>query len=299
MIKKIAKILRKKITFFIWNSLNQLLKILLPKQYPTDTVIVSLTCTSYRFSTIHKVLDSIMNQSYEPTEIHLYLSKEAYLLDQGVKPADFSPELNKILKKNPKIKVFFTENNGPYRKILPTLRKHLKQDCLIITADDDVLYPFDWIERLVAKYRMNNVKVVAHRGRRIAYNGQVLPYNNMPIISSHHKPHLVSDDHIMPTGNHGILYHTRYFDERIFDQQFLSLCPTADDVWLHFFTLSLGFSAIMASPPKYFPLFFFDLSDYEMSLFKHNISAKRLNNDEQIQNAIKFFKIKNLEFFSR
>ncbi|MCB0417264.1 MAG: hypothetical protein KDD39_06415, partial [Bdellovibrionales bacterium] len=43
-----------------------------------------------------------------------------------------------------------------------------------------------------------------------------------------------------PTGKDGVLYRPRFFDERIFNKDFLRKCPTNDDIWFRAGTIANG-----------------------------------------------------------
>ena len=49
-----------------------------------SSVIVSLTSTRQRLETVHLTVGTILSQSRSPDRVVLWLSEEAYLLDEGV-----------------------------------------------------------------------------------------------------------------------------------------------------------------------------------------------------------------------
>lgn len=105
-------------------------------------------------------------------------------------------------------------------------------DAVIVTADDDVVYPKDWLRKLVNAYKSNPDYIHCHRAHKIDFDkeGKLLPYNNW--ISC------VSYKEVIPsflnffTGMGGVLYPPHCFYVDILDTyKFLSLAPHQDDIW--------------------------------------------------------------------
>ena len=117
-------------------------------------VIVSLTTTSERIKYIAPMLHSLYQQSMVPNEICLWISKEPFLHDKGISPEEIPDKLQELanLKKS-QFKIQYTENTAGYRKLLPVLEKYKnREDVVIITADDDVIYPERWLENLYKQF---------------------------------------------------------------------------------------------------------------------------------------------------
>ena len=76
-------------------------------------VIISLTTIHSRVEKIHHVITSLLTQNCNiPFEIKLFISKEGYLLDEGI------PEIPEALRSlendnNEKFSVNYTENIAP------------------------------------------------------------------------------------------------------------------------------------------------------------------------------------------
>ena len=174
-----------------------------------------------------QTLDSLLKQTLKPDKILLYLSSEAYLADIGFKDCNITdPGLLGILDKG--IDVIFTENIGPYRKLLPTLKDKWEEDCVIITVDDDTVYHPRLIENLVNDYHTYDC-VINYRGFTPDIDKiEELNYDRRGNIVNRHLFNF-------PTGKGGILYHPKFFygtDNLIFDKSLFTICcPTADDVW--------------------------------------------------------------------
>ena len=132
--------------------------------------IISLTTISSRVDRVSQTIDCITRQTLKPHSINLYISEEPYLLDQGIQRGN--EHLRRIADMG--VNIYLTPNIGPYRKQYPLLQQlrgsNISPETLIITLDDDVLYPVNALEQLVSAARMDDA-VVAHRGREMVFDG--------------------------------------------------------------------------------------------------------------------------------
>ena len=174
---------------------------------------------------LHKVLATISSQTRPPDEIHLFLSKEGYLLDEGIR--EVPPELARLAVSQ-QIQVSYVANTGPYRKLLPLLKQRWQEDVCIVTIDDDTFYPPDFLERLVAAYETHRC-IIAFAVKKIAWDssGKIKPSRAWPII---HPPGDI-DMRNFPIGKDGVLYRPEYFTKNVFDPKAIEICPYADDIW--------------------------------------------------------------------
>ena len=100
-------------------------------------IIVSLTTHGRRIYEVYLAIESIMQGSRKPDRIVLWLSSDI----QGV---SLPLTLLKQMKRGLIVK--FTEDIGPYTKLVPALTEY--PDSVIVTIDDDILYPYDTLELL-------------------------------------------------------------------------------------------------------------------------------------------------------
>lgn len=109
------------------------------------SLIISLTTTSVRLSVLRYTLTSLLNQSCKADQIIVNLSKDKYLIDEGVQRL---PDWLKQLQEVKAIKISWVENTGSYRKLLPVYESS-NDDDVIITCDDDVIYGPEWLASLL------------------------------------------------------------------------------------------------------------------------------------------------------
>ena len=139
----------------------------------------------------------------------------------------------------------FVQNSGPYRKILPWLADHSGSDRLVVTADDDTIYPQGWLAALLGAWRPGHV--VAHSAHpMVVRNGRLAPYGQWfkaPLVS----PAM----HVLPIGKDGVLYRASDFPPDVLDLgAALKIAPTGDDLWLRWHLARMGVSVVTVGQGK-------------------------------------------------
>ncbi|CAM5205863.1 hypothetical protein CDEF62S_06103 [Castellaniella defragrans] len=159
---------------------------------------VSLTSYPARFETLHLTLISILTQSIAPDRIVLWVAYE----DISILPS----KVTQLTKYGLEIKE--CKDLRSYTKIIPMLRESPNE--FIITADDDIYYPREWLSQLVHSYLEDPIKVICHRGHliRFAESGLPLPYNSWQIDT----PQQLDSPFVLQTGVGGVLYAPETFD---------------------------------------------------------------------------------------
>ena len=211
-----------------------------------ESIAISFTSISSRVSNVHKVVESLLSQTgVEDVDIYLYLSKEPYLLDEGVTEVPIELEL---LTKENRFYIEYVKNIGPYRKIIPVLSRIFsgeKDYDFVVTVDDDTVYPDTWLKDLLVASREYDC-VVGYRGRQITLNGRnILPYRKW--LHSNEKL-LEPSLNTVCTGKDGVCYRPEYFHRNVLNiSDALDHCGHADDLWLKLHTASLGVPSVLLS----------------------------------------------------
>lgn len=123
------------------------------------------------------------------------------------------------------------EDIGPSTKALPAMMAYPND--IIVTADDDIIYPSNWLEGLVNTGKSYPGKIVAHRAHRVTLDrtGSICPYDRWEkCVQSNNR----GDDYgLFPTGVGGVLYPPGSIPESAFDIDTLKrLTYKNDDIWL-------------------------------------------------------------------
>lgn len=191
-------------------------------------VIVSLTSYPKRYETLYLNIKSLLLQSHLPHQIVLWIAYEDY---------DSLPlEIKELAKNCALFSVKTCADIRSFKKIIPALAEY--PNFHIVTADDDVIYPKDWLKTLLQSWSGDAKEVVAHRAHKLSLdcNGALEPYVNWPAPE-----HGEKNESVFQTGIGGVLYPVGSLHESVQDQEtFMQLCPTADDIWLYWMVRKSG-----------------------------------------------------------
>lgn len=183
-------------------------------------VIISMTSYSQRLYDIHYAIFSLLNQTVKPEKIILWLGEEQFPNKEKDLPDTLTPFLYKGLT------IEWCKDIKVYTKLMYALKKY--PDKAIVTADDDICYPENWLELLYNSYTKNPENIHCHRAHKILEdaNGKILPYNKWQQSTSTS----VSYNNFL-TGVGGVLYPPNSLDKEVFSGNHLQLTPRNDDIW--------------------------------------------------------------------
>ncbi|HAV9507792.1 TPA: hypothetical protein JLG33_000084 [Escherichia coli] len=247
--------------------------------------IISLTTYGRRFDFVFLTIESILAQSIKPAKIYLWVYKKD-------KPSFLSGYfLNKQLKRGLIIK-YVDEDIKSYKKLSYIL--NVKRDFkYVITADDDVFYPRDWLRGFVEHPRIGQ-SILCYRGRVITFekrSDNLVSYKSWPFASE-----IDNDSNaILPTGVSGVCYPVQSLDLRISDfNSIQKLCPYADDIWYKLLTTSNGYnSLVLKSNNSHYPPLITSLAK---GLEKINVGQEL--NIKQFSNSLDYFGLQKKDFIT-
>jgi hypothetical protein len=262
------------IKFFIVNVLSK-------KHVELDVdsnLHISLTTYNKRLSKVYLTIESLFCQSVCPSSITLWLSNADVL--NGL------PSSIKRLQARGLTVQFYDENIRSYKKLYYSYLLHANDvNAKIITVDDDVFYPVGMLGMLYNAY-VEKEGVICFRGHYITFdkNSELLPYKNW----SSNINDQTKGAHLLPTGVGGVLYPINSL-HGLKDQKndFINICPTADDIWFKFLTLNNHFKSHRVFKNNFHPtpILSFDMKGLE----KKNVFEGK--NDEQLLKVISYFGI--------
>lgn len=188
----------------------------------SEEIIVSLTSFPARFVSLHLVIKSILCQDMKPDRLLLFL-------DDTVS-ADELPESLTTLKKYGLEIEFRPRNMKPHKKYYYAMKEH--PESIVITIDDDIIYPNDLVSTLYECHKKFENCVIATRSHRILFdnNGQIKKYNEWKWTDeSTNKPSM----ELIATGCGGVLYPPHCMSNKLLDYELIkNLSLNADDLWL-------------------------------------------------------------------
>lgn len=182
-------------------------------------LIVSLTSFPARIHAVDRTIRSILLQSVKPDNIVLWLAPEQF----PGRERDLPVRLLRLRAFG--LSIEWYPDIRSYKKLIPALKAY--PDCVIVTADDDMLYRREWLEILYRTYLEKPEFVHCHRITKFFLEGDAFRivvggYDHYTEPSFLHKL----------TGCGGVLYppgalHADAVEEALAR----SLAPTNDDIW--------------------------------------------------------------------
>ncbi len=193
-------------------------------------LVITLTVIPQRLPQLHLTIESLLQQSYKADRIVVWLPKDRF------DPSDITPVLARQQARGLELR-FCERDLGPHTKYHWALKAF--PDSLLLTVDDDVMYPEHMVAELMAGHRRAPEHIHCHRAHtmQVDARGRLLPYKRWRRDRANFKP----SHCVFPTGVGGVLYFPGCFDPEVANlDAALSLCPRADDVWLKVMSLRAG-----------------------------------------------------------
>ena len=236
-------------------------------------IVISLTSYDKRIEDIYLCIESLFQQSLKADRIILWLSRLNF--SDEVIPEILSRQKNRGLEI-----IFVDEDLGPYKKFYYAFQQF--PDSLIITVDDDILYPPDTVDMLYRAYRKNPNYVYCHRAHEMVFDqrGQLKPYQQWNSGHIDSAPSFFT----LPTGMGGVLYPPGALDEEVLNKdQFTSLCPNADDIWLKAMSLRKETKCVKLQDSRHWKERFLTISGSQQNSLKKQNWQKKNGNDSKIK----------------
>lgn len=200
-------------------------------------LIVSLTSIPSRLGILHLTIRSLLRQNVQPEKIILWLNHEL--------AKQVPNRLSRL--QNHRFEIRYADQHCAHRKLVHSLHAYPKH--IIVTCDDDVLYPKDWLAKLVSEHQQYPKDVIGHECRRIGYTetGEALPYKQWHSVVPG-----TTGAAILPIGYGGTLYPVGSLHRDVTaSEHYLALAPKADDLWFKAMSLRQGTQSRRSSkPPK-------------------------------------------------
>lgn len=248
-------------------------------------VIVSVTSYPRRYPVLAHTLRCLLAQNLPADQVVLWIAHQ----DAPALP----PEVLTLQSQG--LQIRHCDDLRSYKKILPMLAQ--EPDAFIVTADDDVCYAPDWLERLALQALRNPGCVIAHRARLISLDAEGLPRPYAQWRMARRWDWLrgrwrnstrdaAAPELVFPTGVGGVLYPPGALQvEPHCLQRILSLAPHADDIGLFWIWRANGLHARLVEGER------FNVAAWPGSqaqaLMEKNVDAG--GNDAQIHQLVAHF----------
>lgn len=196
-----------------------------------DAVVVSLTSYGSRTRTAHLAVESVGRGSVRPGRLILWLDDQNVLANppKGLRQAQRRG-----------LEIRSSPNFGPHTKYYLAARDVVQEGQVLVTADDDIYYPSDWLARLIESHRRWPADVLCYRAHHILVGpGGIEPYLTWPRQSN-----ADAGPCVFATGVSGVLY--PYPMVALLAEAGEAFAPVSlrnDDLWLHHVALTNGIQA--------------------------------------------------------
>lgn len=247
-----------------------------------EGLIISLTSYPKRFPYIGLCLKSLLLQSVRPEKIIVYLGSDS-------SPDNLTEEMIYFEKYGIEYRFDENENLKPHKKYYYAMKEFPNK--AIVTADDDVIYPSDWLKSLYLSYKKYPYAISARRVHKIETdkNGKISPYNQW----SHLYRNLRNPSNsLFATGASGCLYPPRLFDKEIFNTAYIKkYCLNADDIWLKCMEIRCNIPVVWVKNWSVEPV---EIKQENNGLYLDNVLNNR--NDKYFLDIRKIYGLEDKEF---
>lgn len=189
----------------------------------SDCITVSLTSYPARINSVSDTIESIFKQSIQPGRLLLWLAPEQFPQKEEELPDIL------LVQKTRGLQINWYDDIRSYKKLIPALESCPGQ--IIVTCDDDIIYPQDWLARLLINHLEHPTAITCHRAHQVQLNANAdgfMPYLEWPKEVAAGQP---GYDYLF-TGSGGVLYPPGSLHPDVLEQKsFTRLCPTGDDLW--------------------------------------------------------------------
>ncbi len=243
-------------------------------------LIVSLTSYPERMYDLHYTIYSLLTQKLKPDLLILYLTEEEF----PNKEQDISERILQFKENGLTIK--WCKNIRSYNKLIPAL-KEFPED-IIVTADDDIYYPEDWLEKLYNSYLQAPESIHAHRVHKIRFTRtkKLSRYGKWKKCIKDNTSGFLN----FGTGVGGVLYPPRALYKDILNEDlFMKLAPAADDIW--FWTMAVLNNTKTKVVPEPINDILYTSPERELNLYNQTtlLSENKFRNDLQLKNVLDYY----------
>ncbi|EMI1819899.1 glycosyltransferase family 2 protein [Klebsiella variicola] len=246
-------------------------------------VDVSLTTHGDRITSVHITIESILSGKVLPARIILWLDNENAIKNLP---------LSLVRLKDRGLEIKLSKNYGPHTKYFPYILERKHNDYLV-TADDDIIYPKNWLFDLYSAAKTCSDVIVCHRAHEITFDGRgkFKPYEEWNACSSIEK-----NIAFFATGVSGVIYPKNFLDHLYkAGDDFINKCPRADDVWLHYMAYLNNYKVMQLK--KTSAHFLIVNNTQHLGLMNTNVLMSQ--NDSQILKTYSFKDMENIFLLSK
>lgn len=209
-------------------------------------ITVSLTSFPARIEYVHLAIKSLMLQSVKPDRIILWLAKDQF-------PDKMLPsQLTELQKYG--LEICWVHDIYGHKKYYFCVKEQADNE-VVITFDDDIIYPIDCIKRLIETHKKYSNCLVCERGQTICFNKNGKLEENpgkWKTISSLGIKRATFSMNPSPGGG-CLIPKDAFFSDAVNEEKIRELAYKNDDLWYMFMCAQNGIR--MVKTRKYHKLF--------------------------------------------
>lgn len=224
-------------------------------------IIISLTSFPGRIKTVNQTIETLLAQTWKADRIILWLANSQF----PKKEKDLPRKLLALQERG--LEIRWCEDLRSYKKLIPALKEF--SDDIIVTADDDLLYPRNWLEPLVFAYLKNPNYIHTRRAHEVVFanTNALAPYAQWEKEIETRPPSFNN----FPTSGGGCLFPPNSLHEDVLNiSKFQNLCPHGDDIW--FWAMAVKKGTKINVPEESFTLHFAE-GTQNVALWKENVTG--------------------------
>lgn len=202
----------------------------------SEKVVVSLTSFPARIDKVYYAIKSLMLQSYKADRIVLWLAASQFPNEK------VPPKIKDLTQKG--LTIRFCDDLRSHKKYFYQLQEQ-KENEVVITYDDDIIYEYDSIEKLIVEHKKFPQSIICNRAQEMVFDEvkHLMPYKRWKVCSpiGVKKPEM----NLMPSTGNGCLYPFNCMPKVTFDWEIIKdNALTADDIWMRFCSYSNGITVV-------------------------------------------------------
>jgi hypothetical protein len=246
-------------------------------------VMVSLTTYGDRLQTVDLAIKSILAGSVQPNRIVLWLDNDtnSVLPESLVELQNLGVEIRRGI-----------ENLGAHKKYFYAFKEN--PNSIVITIDDDVMYPTDTVETLLKGYNAHPGCIIARRVHRMLYdsNLKILPYQQWDWEWQKGSDPRMD---IIALGVGAVLYPPHPLRSDVLDADAIkAYAQPADDIWLKVNEVLKGIPTAWAPCDKVHPWTI--PNSQKTALYSSNVGGGR--NDLILRDTLNYFGVSERDFIA-
>lgn len=238
-------------------------------------VIVTLTSERENFNRLHITLYSLLNQTFKPDKILLWLDEDTE--DLSTLPY----EITRFLKNG--LEIRFVKYKKTYTKQIYAFKEF--KNAIIVTAEDNVYYRKNWLKKLYYSYISSPENIHVHCAGKIrAESDKIFSIENIKNVS---KESAEYNNFLIGAG--GVLYPPNCFTkEALREDIFLKYVPDNGDIW--FWVMSLTHNRKIRVVKNHYAITVY--LSFWADLLKpvRRCQSKKAGDDKQLQSLMKYYK---------